>query len=234
MDNIRYMMAIAHNSEENGAANKIMFMGGLAILAHLVSAKGEDVIPKWRGSKDLDVLLKDMNYYHIIKYSLDQVEADYDSPIARNKKTLVGSSIDSENRKLHKAGLDVFYPEGKPSDGIAIEEECIGDHEWSKRKRSDFFGIPVYHLGIMPLLRLKLNVLADRNPPRAQDVQDLCHLMGLAELQNYLHADVIAEITPQHREHLAKLLRGEYGYPACKGEKIIVSSPKYREPFTRK
>ncbi len=233
MDKIRYMMAISFNSERKKAAGKFMFIGGLAILGHLVSKFGPEVISSWRGTKDLDLLVKDTRYTSLAKECFDTIQIDAPSLSIPNKRTLIGASCDSENHSLCETQVDIFYPPKTPGI-VPIDDVVIGEKEWNKKKGANFFGIQVYFLNILPLLDLKLHILNDGKKKRDQDIKDICHLVGLSEKEGYTPTQLKSYFSSESRENLAKAITGKYSCKVpCGGNVVFSPSREYRGELAR-
>ncbi len=129
-DALRYMMAISYSANENSANDKIAFLGGAGVVGNLVGLLGEMVIPQWRGTHDLDVLLRERCYESAIKNVFDDVDTYSPSLSIKNKFTLRGKSADSENHHLNSMAVDIYHPNGNPKGGIRINENNIDSDYW--------------------------------------------------------------------------------------------------------
>lgn len=183
-DQIRYMMAIGYIANEADSSEEIMFIGGLGVIGNLVKHFDTEVINRWRGTRDLDVLVKHISADYLIKKSFDKLDICEKSRSVGNKKTIRGSSYDANNNLLPSATVDVFHPSGNPRQEILVHNTRIMDYHWDERSTASFYGIKINFLSVLPLLDMKLNVNSSCNLPRRQDLQDICHLLSLAEKEN--------------------------------------------------
>lgn len=205
-DQIRYMMTIGHTANEAGSSEEIMFIGGLGVIGNLVKHFSDDIINRWRGTRDLDAAVRHLSSDYLIKKSFDKVDICEKSRSVGNKKTIRGSSYDINNNLLASATVDVFHPVGNPRQGILVHNTRIMEYHWDEKSTASFYGININFLGILPLLDMKLNVSNNDNLPRRQDLQDICHLLSLAEREGVKSTELNSYLCGRRKQTLNRVL----------------------------
>lgn len=205
-DVLRYAMAVSHFAQENLAQDQVLFIGGLGVLGNLVDLLGEEVIPKWRRTHDLDLVLRDRKYEGVIRGFFDELDTYCHSSSIRNKLTAKGRSFDAANSFLEQATIDVSYPGGNPKGGVDIQGQIIDSSYWDRSLVPSFFGIPMRVLDPVDLIGLKMRVVGKNSGnPRQQDVQDIYHLLAISQKKGYSLQDISKRICPKLMRRLQRL-----------------------------
>jgi hypothetical protein len=205
-DSVRYAMAIAHCAKENDGENMIAFLGGIGVLGNLVNFLGEGVIPKWRGTHDVDMLLKDRRYEGCIANVFDCVDTHAPSLSIPDKMTIRGSCYDLDDSSLTPMAVDVYHPKGHPKEGIYLSGQVIDEKAWDRALNVNFFSIPMKVLNPLDLLGLKLKVIcANSKIPRAKDIEDIYHLYATAQRLGYSPERIVSELDKKSLETLARI-----------------------------
>ncbi|MDO8563530.1 MAG: hypothetical protein Q7R87_00815 [Nanoarchaeota archaeon] len=184
IDQLRYSLAMSHYATEEGQGDNLMFIGGLGVLGNIVGKLGVSSISKWRGTRDIDVALRDKASIHLVENSFDVLDVSSKSLSIPNKMTIRGYSTDADNHQLRAATVDAYVPGGKPSQGIYINGLTLLPIHWAESRRADFFGINMNCLDPMTLLGMKLDVDTSLKQPRKQDLEDIAHLFGILESED--------------------------------------------------
>lgn len=180
-DQIRYGLAMSHYATEEEQSDKLLFIGGLGVLGNIVGKLGVGSIPKWRGTRDIDVVLRDKPNIHLVENSFDVLDISAKSSSIPNKMTIRGYSTDADSQQLRAATVDAYVPRGKPSQGVYINGLTLLSPHWESSRRANFFGINMNCLDPMTLLGMKLDVDTSLKQPRRQDLEDIAHLFGILE-----------------------------------------------------
>ncbi len=220
-DPLRYMMAISNSANESGASEKIAFIGGLGVLGNLVRIVGNKAIFQWREFHDVDLLLKDRIYEVAIKSVFDNIDVYEPSKSIRNKLTLRGKSTDSEKRTLESVAVDIYHPNGNPRNGINVAGLRIDSEFWDRSLTTPFYGIPVRFLDPIDILNLKLKIICGNDGhPRTKDIQDIYHLLSVADSIGYDPRKVKDKISKtyscQSLDDISSLLDAEEFIPIIK------------------
>ncbi len=205
-DSVRYAMAIANCAKENEGQKMIAFLGGIGVLGNLVNHLGEEVIPKWRGTHDVDMLLKDRRYEGCIATIFDSVDTHGPSLSIPNKMTIRGSCYDLDDASLTPMTVDVYHPKGHPKKGIYLSGQLIDEKAWDRTIDVGFFGIPMKILNPLDLLNLKLKIIcASSSVPREKDIEDIYHLYASAEKLGYSPETVLSGLDKKSLETLTRI-----------------------------
>lgn len=206
-DQIRYAMAISHQAHEDESADKLIFIGGLGVLGNIIRHLGTKIIDNWRGTRDLDLILREKSYGHIVSNSFDKIDFAGKSNSIRNKLSYRGYSADAEGNRLGATAVDAYIPNGSPKHGIDVAGVFIDDSEWESQRFADFFGIPIQVISPIYLLDMKLEVTNSHKIPRRQDLGDITTLLGLLEMENS-HPDKLKQhLSPRKRKTLGMALK---------------------------
>jgi hypothetical protein len=179
-DQLRYAMAAGHSLMDAGLEDGMMFVGGLGVLGNLVNHYGLSVIDKWRGTSDIDLVLRNRSYNSLIENIVDSLDFSGKSNSIPNKKSIKGYSSSYEGVPLESTVIDVYIP-SRFNNSINIEEIGINSETWDKKKKVDFYGIPLNFLDPLTLLNMKLVAAGSSSSPRDQDVQDIFSLLSVME-----------------------------------------------------
>lgn len=227
-DQVRYAMAMSYHAGEEEQADNLMFIGGLGVLGNMVSKLGVNMIPKWRGTRDIDVALKDRASIHLVSNSFDNLDVIGKSLSIPNKMTVRGYSADADDQQLRAATVDAYVPGGKPSQGVFINGLTLMPEHWDSSRRADFFGINLNCLDPLTLLRMKLDVKTlSKQQPRRQDLEDIAHLFGILELEESSKNDFEASLGPRRMSKLRDALESVKDYNMTRSL-LIKHSDKYR------
>ncbi|HLC31535.1 MAG TPA: hypothetical protein VJK51_02625 [Candidatus Nanoarchaeia archaeon] len=181
IEQVRYMLALAHTAESLGFSKEYMFIGGLGVLGNIVNELGIDSITKWRGTRDLDVALYDRSKSSLVDIVFDEIDIAGKSSSIPNKSTVRGYSLDSNCNPLGSATIDVYFPNGSPKQGVKIRDVVIDDSCWESPTRPSFFGLLVNCADPITLMKMKLHVENDYKLCRTQDALDIIVLTGVCE-----------------------------------------------------
>jgi hypothetical protein len=231
IDNVRYMMAIAYNSSKTGFPHQVSFFGGLGVLAHLVNIEGEEAISQWRGTQDLDIFLSNRQAYSAVRPIFDEIDFERKDSDFLGSNMIRGRAYDRFGRSLETTDADLVYAPGRISESNS-ENDFLRCADLENTRITNFFGVPVCHTEVLPLLRMKLNLLAKKGVPRIQDTHDVGHLIGVCEAQDYLPSDIESYLSHENLILLDKIMTcmrksGEY-----KGSLIVAPSGVYRDRFS--
>jgi hypothetical protein len=182
---LRYSLGISQNANLESAKNKIMFVGGMGVLGNLISNKGEGVIPYWRGTHDIDLLVEDKSYLHLISNSFEDLDSFNKSLSISNKYTIRGKSKDYENKELSSMVVDAYTPHDSPLKGVFFGKSLVGQEVWERSKNVNIYGIDVNVMGTLDLLKSKLDISTTNGLPRKKDFQDIYHLVGLVSEEGH-------------------------------------------------
>ncbi len=190
-DQVRYAMGIAYNAQEAGFGRDAMFIGGIGVLGNLVYTLGTDVISRWRGTKDIDVVLRRRDSTFVTDDVFDYLEeGSFRSLSVKNKLNSRGHSHDLNGRDLVETSVDCFCPKGG-EDSFFIQDTLVTPETWDCLVESDFFGIPLRSAPIPLLLDLKVGVSClQTSQPRDRDCEDIMNLLGLAEMRDILPGEL--------------------------------------------
>lgn len=227
---VRYAMAISHNASSQDQDRAVMYIGGLGVLGNLVSQLGTSVIPRWRGTRDIDLVLQRRDHSYLVDSSFDiQDVASHQSLSIKNKLTSRGASRDSENQRLPATSVDIYYP-NQPFGEVPIQDISY-DRGWDHAVTADFFGVPLICAPPQLLLRSKLEVDCEtHHMPRKQDAEDVLNLVALAEMTNVTPGDLVGSLSGKHQTMLRKVVglapNGRDVSPQA-GNPVIMPSQKY-------
>ena len=190
-DQVRYAMGIAYNAEEAGAGKEVMFIGGIGVLGNLVYNLGTDIIPRWRGTKDVDLSLKRRDLTFVTDDVFDYLEeSSFRSLSVKNKLNTRGHSHDLNGVDLIEASIDCYCPDNG-EDSFFIQNTLVSPETWDCLVESDFFGIPLRAAPISLLLDLKVGISCSQTSrPRDRDCEDILNLLGLAEIRDILPGEL--------------------------------------------
>lgn len=226
-DQVRYGMAMSHYAGEEEQADNLMFIGGLGVLGNIVSKLGVNMIPKWRGTRDIDVALKERANIHLVSNSFDKLDVVGKSLSIPNKMTVRGYSTDADSEQLRATAVDAYVPGGKPSQGVFINGLTLMPEHWNLSRRADFFGVNMNCLDPLTLLGMKLDVKTSLKQPRKQDLEDIAHLFGIIELEGLSKNDFEASLGPTRMSKLKDALENVRDYNMTRSL-LIKPSDKYR------
>lgn len=193
-DPVRYAMALGHSAQTSLASDQIMFIGGLGVLGNIVDMCGEEAIPHWRGTHDIDLVVRRKDYLPVVQSVFDDLDMSGKSLSVPNKYTIRGKSRDGERRVLNSIAVDAYTPNGSHKGGVVLEGKLISESDWAQITTTSFFGIPINVLNPLELMRMKLEVCCERTGnPRRQDQEDIldlyavCRRKGIPQRVIYYH-----------------------------------------------
>ncbi len=234
-DQIRYAMTIGYQAQQEDASYKLMFTGGLGVLGNLIHHFGTKIISYWRGTRDLDIVLQEKGYAHLIENSFDTLDFKGSSTSIKNKLCFRGYSHDVDGRRVGATAVDTYIPEKSSKHGIQIEHVTIPVEEWEHdyARISDFYGIPLRILPPLVLLDMKLGINRAHNShqlPRIQDLEDITSLLGILEREEVGPDKLRAYLSPQQIRKLKTSLDTIHGedYPSFLERAIVTSTGLYR------
>lgn len=210
-----YGLAVSGDFSRNPAfRNSMMHVGGIAVLGHMVSAKGGEVLLKWRGTHDLDIVLIDKPAYSVlgpyirnsrISNSLcDKISADLGDPEVDNFVNEI-----TTNDLVTSCKVDVYLQRG-----TSYNEVDIGGYRFKAREESgkarkvNIMGADVVVPDFYTILKMKLGVgIESGRLPEVKHMIDILNLVGVAEAYGHSEADVFAGLeTAQLRERLIEVI----------------------------
>lgn len=234
-DAIPYMMALSETFEEVCSQDKLMMIGGLGVLVNLVKNEGTEIIPHWRGTHDLDVVLFNKKCINLIPEIFDSV----DVPVTRShsvygKYTTRGKSRDINGRCFNSIPIDIYGPNGDPKEGIVLNGYTLDELSWSKMVNADFFGVNVNSLGLLDSLFLKTDVFCENSPLllREQDQQDIYHLLACTEREGYSPQEIHQKLGDLRYIRLVTNLE-YYLENSSKSKPLIKISNQYLEELVK-
>lgn len=192
----QYLFSLANLLEENGVG-KHSFIGGYAVLAHLMQKFGPNISTVWRGSDDLDVLTRDPTVESIIRGHFE-ILGKKPSHI-KNKYSLVVKDPHIEGDPVH---IDLIYHQN--SGPIKIDNYQVNGSFWEKGTENvDLYGVKIRVPTLMELLRLKLNISVDREKDKG-DIMDIIDILS----QNRCSAEEInRKLSAEERAKLKEMLK---------------------------
>ncbi len=203
---VRYMMTFAHLARERGQSRNFLFIGGLGILGNLVNRLGEDAILKWRGTKDLDLVLSNKSCSPLVSTIFDLVDVHGPSLSIPNKLSTRGCSVDGEGYSLPTTTVDTYIPKGSSDDGVIVQGKVLTEASFERAIISDFFGIPIPFCDPVDLLEMKLGITTSTQDPRRRDCADVLHLVSLSQRMGYTPESIRQFLSPLKRESLRRVL----------------------------
>jgi hypothetical protein len=133
---VRYMIALANNAFDHGCPNELIFTGGLGVLGHIVKSIGVSSIPRWRGTRDIDLILRDRQMAYLIDMGFDTIDFAERSTSIPNKLTIRGDACDQNGERLGSTVVDAFYPNGDRN--VVIEGRKISQRDLERKVVCDF------------------------------------------------------------------------------------------------
>jgi hypothetical protein len=197
----QYLLSTANIMSKNGMVDKYAFIGGYAVLGHLMKTFGEHIVRNWRGSDDLDIVARDQGVSSIIEGNFAAAERRRSRHL-RNKYSL----------EVADPGIDVpceidFYVPTENGSLIHIEQSKLDDDFWRRSVVITPYGIPFRVPSITDMLRLKLNVYTSNGMPRRKDRKDISDLALVSHHENADPSHLDANLTDTERERLREVLR---------------------------
>ncbi len=208
-DTIPYMMALSETFREVCSNDDMMMIGGSGVLVNLVKHKGEEIIPLWRGTHDIDLAIWDKNCIEMVPEIFDILDIPLThSHSISGKYTTRGKSHDFEGRDLRSIPIDVYGPKGDPREGITLNGHVLKENSWENKSGANFFGVWVNSLGVLDLLYLKTDISCKKSPLllRRQDQQDIYHLLACAEEENYSPSQISGRLGEKNYKRLVSNL----------------------------
>jgi len=179
-DPVRYAMALGHNAQTHIASDQIMFIGGMGVLGNIVNIYGEEAIPNWRGTHDIDLIVRRKDYLPIIQSVFDDLDMGGKSLSVPNKYTLRGKSRDGERNFLNSISIDAYVPNGSHDGGVVLDGKIVNESDWNEAVSTTLFGVPINVLNPIELMRMKLEICCEKTKnPRKQDQEDVLDLYDI-------------------------------------------------------
>lgn len=197
---LRYLLSVSEHLNQY-SPNEYLLLGGYAVLSHLIDNKTEGIIPSWRGSHDIDLVVSDINLENYIKGGFNNLIPSRKFYHLPNKKV-----FEFEEETLEKGvHLDFYYP-NKPKGDIEIGHFTIDGDIWKNIEKKNIFGINVNVPSIYDLLRSKLEVTTSENLPREKDIDDIFSLLYLDQNKGNSPEQLYSILTNFQRNQLINII----------------------------
>jgi hypothetical protein len=181
-----------------------MFVGGVGVLGNIVFNKGDSVVKYWRGTHDIDVLIRNPHYLYLASNIFEEIDACGKSLSIPNKYTIRGKSKDYEGRELSSMVVDAFTPNEHPNRGIPLGGGLVTSDFWDRITTSSIYGIDVPLMDPLDLLKLKLQVSTSSGSPRKKDCQDIYHLLAVISERGYSPKEISSYLGDLNKKRLIK------------------------------
>lgn len=207
-DQIRYMLAVSQATQDLETFDDVSFSGGLGVLVNLASVLGSRLperLLEWRGTRDLDLIVKSPAVYSTVLQGFDVVTSNSHSKSIQNQRTFRGSSADSNGSPLSETSVDVYV--SSPGRGEEfIHDYSFGRKQWDNSTVAPIFSVPVRAFSAIDLLGLKLQVRNSQNTPRASDCEDVINLAGVLMHQGLSPRQVIRSLPKKSGDYLKQTI----------------------------
>ena len=197
---LRYLLSISEHLNQY-SPNEYFFLGGYAVLTHIISDKTEGIMPSWRGSHDVDIVVADINLENYIKGGFNNLIPSRKFYHLPHKKV-----FEFEEETLEKGvHLDFYYPD-KPNGEIGIGHFLIGQDIWQNVEKKSIFGIDVNVPAVRDLLRSKLEITTSENLPREKDMDDILSLLYLDQSKGNTPESLYSLLSPFQKDQLIHII----------------------------
>ena len=186
-----YLLDITSFLDSEKLKSEYKIIGGYAVLTHIVDQYGEKVIPKWRGSKDIDIIGSDRVHRALKReYNILSID-DRPSPNLLNKRTI--KIKNDENTEF----------EGCKIDFVSGDQNLISEYQEEKK----ILEIPIMVTNSLGLIKYKLAVTKEE----LEHKEDILKLIGIMEQKGQSVSHLVDNIDHTQRESLYNLLKEETG-----------------------
>lgn len=139
---IRYMLSIGYYANQMEMSDQIVFTGGLGVLGHLLSQYKllDKCILEWRGTHDIDLILKNHDALSAVIYAFDECSDPKDSKSRSisNKLTLTAKCYDPATQNdLTATQIDACVPDTSKGNRLVLEAAniVIDESKWKQKKK---------------------------------------------------------------------------------------------------
>ena len=234
VDVLKYCLALSMSLEIDGYNHFASFTGGIGVLINLINRFGLESLIEWRGTEDVDLVLKDSSGMFFATSPFESYDTRKSQSIP-GKETIIGEGLDLSGISIGPVQVDVSFRDNNRVSADAKKNHYLHlpDYAWSDRVGIMVYDIPMYALSPIFLLTEKLSVrtFKDGNP-RFHDEQDIYSLLSCLESSkqplNFL--DEIRD--PHDRKYLRNLVSNGTVYQ--KATKIPFPSSSFLKSVRRR
>lgn len=176
---IKYFLTVS-NIVDKSHLEDTAYIGGYGVLTHLIGTFGEDVIPFWHGSEDLDIVTLNPSTKNIIMGTFsERISRQSHLP---NKYALEVRDEDSQEDMVCK--IDLYMPSGKERK-LNINDREIRKDFFDRSEEHKVFGVSSVTAPIEDLFGLKMDVRRIIGKLRTKDIHDLVNITSVLMRRGY-------------------------------------------------
>lgn len=218
-----YALSLADTVSGSYFKDQVVLVGGFAVLGHMIKMEGPEIVKRWRGSHDLDVVCQTPQALaFIIRELADESLHSLSLP---DKKTAKFSDayVDELAGETLISDADLYYPgDRKKPDQIRIGNMLFREEDFLSSDEVLVYHAPIKIYNKYGLLSMKLGVVTSENLPRPKDITDIYNLLGILEEKVGSAEDIYNRLTMEEREKLMEIFN--YSDPRCDSFVLIPPS----------